>query len=71
MGIKARIEVMRMEILSKGTVTLNENGIHATISYGVPESQQVTNVNWDAADSDQLEILLHGLIKWIQNQQEL
>lgn len=52
MGIKARIEVMRMEILSKGTVTLDENGVHATISYGVPEEQQVSNVDWDAENSD-------------------
>ena len=52
MGIKARIEVMRMEIVSKGTVTLDENGISATISYGVPEEQQVTGVDWDADDSD-------------------
>lgn len=51
-GIKARIEVMRMEIVSKGIVTLDENGIKATISYGVPEEQQVTNVDWDSADSD-------------------
>lgn len=52
MSIKARIEVMRMEIVSKGTVTLNENGVHATISYGVPEEQQVSNVDWDAENSD-------------------
>lgn len=52
MGIKARIEVMRMEIVSKGKVTLNENGLNATISYGVPEDHQVTNVDWDDEDSD-------------------
>lgn len=52
MGIKARIEVMRMEIISKGTVTLDENGIKATIKYGVPEDQQVTNVDWDKEGSN-------------------
>ena len=52
MSVKARIEVMRMEIVSKGTVTLDENGIKATIKYGVPEEQQVTNVDWDKEGSD-------------------
>lgn len=52
MSIKARIEVMRMEIVADGTVTLNENGINATISYGVPASHKAANVDWDSANSN-------------------
>src|SRR5690606_14958900 len=37
-GVKARIEVMRMEVLAKGTVTLDENGLDATIDYLVPDA---------------------------------
>lgn len=35
-GVKARVEVMRMEALANGTITLNENGLSATLSYDVP-----------------------------------
>lgn len=61
MSVKARIEVMRMEIISKGTVTLNENGIHATIKYGVPETQQVTNVDWSSETSNPI----NDIIAWV------
>ncbi|MBU5214363.1 major capsid protein [Heyndrickxia oleronia] len=39
-GVKARVEAMRMEVLSKGTVTLAENGLSAVIDYGVPEEHK-------------------------------
>ena len=45
-GVRARVEVMRMEILAKGTVTLNENGLNASIDYGVPEAHKAANVDW-------------------------
>ncbi|MBB6670272.1 major capsid protein [Cohnella nanjingensis] len=35
-GVRARIESMRMEAVASGTVTLAENGLSATINYGVP-----------------------------------
>lgn len=35
-GVKARAEVMRIEAAANGTVTLEENGLSATIDYGVP-----------------------------------
>ncbi|MDZ5711654.1 major capsid protein [Jeotgalibacillus haloalkalitolerans] len=35
-GVKSRVEQMRMEALSSGTVTLEENGLSAVINYGVP-----------------------------------
>ncbi|MDQ0269945.1 major capsid protein [Cytobacillus purgationiresistens] len=39
-GVKARIELMRMEALSTGKVTLNENGLNMTINYHVPSEHQ-------------------------------
>jgi hypothetical protein len=39
-GVKARIEAMRMEVLSKGTITLAENNLTAVIDYGVPEAHK-------------------------------
>ncbi|WP_273483625.1 major capsid protein [Desulforamulus ruminis] len=35
-GVKARIELMRMDALANGVVTIDENGLSLTINYGVP-----------------------------------
>lgn len=56
-GVKARAEKMRMEVLANGTVTLDENGLNATIDYNVPvEHKEVLagTATWDNADSDPL-----------------
>lgn len=52
LSVMARIELMRMEVVAKGTVTLAENGLTAVVDYGVPTEHKVTNVDWDAEDSD-------------------
>lgn len=39
-GVKARAEVMRIEAVANGTVTLNENGLNAVINYGVPSNHK-------------------------------
>lgn len=39
-GVKARIEVMRMEALTTGKVTLNENGLNMSVDYQVPDNHQ-------------------------------
>ncbi len=41
-GVKARVELMRMEALSTGKVTLDENGLNMTVNYRVPEEHQET-----------------------------
>ncbi|CAG9620877.1 major capsid protein [Sutcliffiella rhizosphaerae] len=54
-GVRARVELMRMEALSKGTVTLNENGLNMTIDYKVPEDHKEALAGtslWTHADSD-------------------
>ena len=54
-SVRARVELMRMEVLAKGKVTLNENGLDATIDFGVPAEHKAANVNWDSEDSDPIE----------------
>lgn len=39
-GVRARVEVMRMEAVANGTVTLAENNLSATIDYGVPSNHK-------------------------------
>lgn len=39
-GVRARVEAMRMEVTANGTVTLDENNLGATISYGVPDEHK-------------------------------
>ncbi|REK69336.1 major capsid protein [Paenibacillus paeoniae] len=39
-GVKARAEVMRMEAAANGTITLDENGLNATIDYHVPANHK-------------------------------
>lgn len=57
-GIRARIELMRMELISNGTVSLNENGLSAVIDYGVPTAHKVANVDWDTTTNDPIEDML-------------
>ena len=35
-GVMARVEKMRMDVLANGQVTINENGLNATVDYQVP-----------------------------------
>ncbi|WP_102274087.1 major capsid protein [Cytobacillus massiliigabonensis] len=46
-GVKARIELMRMEALTTGKVTLNENGLNMTVNYHVPTEHQETLAGTD------------------------
>lgn len=41
-GVRARVELMRIEALSKGKVTLNENGLNMSVNYHVPPDHQET-----------------------------
>jgi hypothetical protein len=54
-GVRARIELMRMEAVSNGTVTLNENNLSATLDYGVPSNHKEVLSGtdlWSDPDSD-------------------
>lgn len=58
-GVRARVEVMRMEALAKGTVTLNENGLNAYIDYGVPTEHKATNVDWGESSNP-----INDMLEW-------
>ena len=59
-SIRARVELMRMELTATGKITLNENGLKATIDFGVPKENKATGINWDSADSNPII----DLLKW-------
>ena len=41
-SVNARVEKMRMEVLSDGKVTLDENGLDLVVDYGVPDDHKAT-----------------------------
>lgn len=62
-AVRARIELMRMEVLASGTVTLAENNLSATIDYGVPSNHKEVlsgTSKWTDASSDPIA----DLIRW-------
>ena len=64
-GVRARVEAMRMEVLAKGTVTLDENGLDMVVDYGVPTANKEALSGaglWTAETSDPLE----DLFRWAE-----
>lgn len=59
-SIKARIEVMRMELVATGKITLKENNLDASIDFGVPNENKVTNVNWSLENANPI----NDMITW-------
>ncbi len=57
-SIRARVELMRMDVISKGRISLDENGLDASIDYGVPTSNKATNVDWSSEDSNPINDML-------------
>lgn len=62
-SIRARVELMRMELTATGKITLNENGLKVTIDFGVPKENKATGINWDSTDSNPIK----DLLKWKDN----
>ena len=58
-SIRARIERMRMEVTATGKVTLNENGLNATIDYGVPDENKIANVNWSLESANPIQDMIN------------
>lgn len=56
-GVKARVELMRMEALTTGKVTLNENGLNMTVDYHVPEEHQETLTGTDLWTDSSADII--------------
>ncbi|MCM3747449.1 major capsid protein [Paenibacillus pasadenensis] len=60
-SVRARIELMRMEVLASGKVTLAENNLSATVDYGVPANHKEVLSGtslWSDAASDPIGDLL-------------
>ena len=58
-SIRARVEIMRMEVTATGKVTLNENGLNATIDYGVPSENKIANVNWNLETANPIQDMIN------------
>lgn len=50
--VLTRNEVMRMELLSTGKITIKENNVNTTVDYKVPATNFVSLGNWSNADYD-------------------
>lgn len=56
-GVRARIEAMRMEVLSTGKITVAENGLNLNVDYHVPTNHQEALAGaraWTDSSSDPL-----------------
>lgn len=53
-AVKARVEAMRMEVLSSGKLAINENGVKANLDYGTPSNHQ-TSTDWTASTATPLD----------------
>lgn len=54
-GVKARVELMRMDALANGVVTIDENGMNLVIDYQVPDEHKEALAGlevWTNPDSD-------------------
>lgn len=56
-SVRARIELMRMEALTTGKVTLNENGLNMEVNYHVPSEHQEALSGADLWTSDTADII--------------
>ena len=59
-SVRARVEKMRMDVIANGVITLDENGLSASIDYGVPTENKVTNVDWSSATANPI----NDMIAW-------
>ncbi len=50
--VLTRAEVMKMEYLYSGKVTVDENNVRTTVDYKVPEKNRIPLSNWSSADAD-------------------
>ena len=57
-SIRARVEKMRMDVISGGKIELNENGLEASIDYGIPDEHKATNVDWNPDTSNPINDML-------------
>lgn len=59
-GVRTRVECMRMEALSTGKIAVDENGVKATIDYGMPAKHKVSTT-WKSGAPTILEDMDAGV----------
>lgn len=63
-GVLARVEAMKMEAITQGSITINENGIDGVIDYAVPADQKIVLTGTDLFSDPDADIL--GLLQsWV------
>lgn len=68
-AIRRRIDVIKMEALTKGKFEYNKNGVKATVDFGVPAEHKIalTNNGWNDTDRDVIADLLDFVEKYEAN----
>lgn len=56
-AIQRRIDVIKVEALTKGTFTYNKNGVNVTVDFGIPAENKVSS-DWEIAGADPIGDLL-------------
>ena len=51
-AVKTRTELAKMEVLSTGKMTIDENSLNLAVDYGVASENTSHSFNWSAADAD-------------------
>ncbi|OIB03502.1 major capsid protein E [Paenibacillus sp. LC231] len=64
-AILLRVDVMKLEALTKGTFTYNKNAVKIDIDFGVPAANKVTS-DWTIPDHD----VIGDLLDWIKKFQD-
>ena len=59
-SVVARVEKAKMEALSTGKMTINENNVSMEVDFGVPSDQKVAT-KWAVADAD----IIGDIDKWV------
>ncbi|KYN77173.1 capsid protein [Clostridium sporogenes] len=69
-SVYTRIEAMRMEAIQTGKVEIKENGVNATVDYGVQENHKITLAGenlWTDAAAKILEDVYNGTDRIVQD----
>ena len=68
-ALQRRVQVIKMEALTKGTFSYNKNGVKVNVDFGVPAENKValsSGSDWDATDHD----VIGDLLDWTQAYEE-
>jgi hypothetical protein len=66
-AIQRRIDVIKMEALTKGNFSYNKNGVKVAVDFGIPAENKVAltaGADWDVADRDVIGDLLSFVEKY-------